>query len=145
MPILEENIFINCPVDKVFAFTADVNNWTKWQRTATACKQTSLGQIGIGTTYSWVNKTMGLKVKTVAKVTEYELNKKWSKNIISGGTVVEDCMFFDPIEKGTKFTLRYDMKVGGFLKLLSPMIISSTRKSMKEAVNNLKNSLEIHN
>jgi uncharacterized membrane protein len=142
MPILEENIIIKCPVDKVFAFTADLENWSKWQTTAKACEQTSQGQMGIGATFKWITNMMGLKIKTTAKVTGYELNKKWSKHILSGSTVIDDYMFFDFIDGGTKFTIRYDMKVSGFLKLFSPMIVSSTRKAMKEAVNNLKNTLE---
>ena len=51
-------------------------------------------------------------------------------------------LFYDPIEGGTKFTLRFDMKVGGFLKLFSPMLVSSVHKEVKVALNNLKSILE---
>ncbi len=142
MAIIEETINIKRPVDKVFAYTLDVKSWPKWQLTVTDTEQTSQGQMGIGTTFKWITNGMGLRMKTTAKVTEYELNKTWSKNIVSGSTVIEDHLFFDPIDGGTKFTLRFDMKVGGFFKLFSPMLASSTRKSMKVALNNIKSILE---
>jgi hypothetical protein len=34
------------------------------------------------------------------------------------------------------------MKVGGLMKLFSPMIVSSMRKALKQALSNLKNVLE---
>jgi hypothetical protein len=34
------------------------------------------------------------------------------------------------------------MKVGGLMKLFSPMIVSSTRKALKKALSNLKGILE---
>jgi hypothetical protein len=142
MARIEESIDIKRPVEKVFAYTLDVKSWPKWQLTVMEAEQTSQGQMGIGTTFKWITKGMGLRMKTTAKVTEYELNKRWSKNIVAGSTVTEDHLFFDPIEGGTKFTLRFDMKVGGFFKLCSPMLVSSTRKSMKVALINIKSILE---
>ncbi len=142
MAIIVESVEIKRPVDKVFAYTMDVKSWPKWQSTVTDAEQTSQGQMGIGTTFRWITHGMGLRMKSTAKVTEYDLNKKWSKNIVAGSSVIEDHLFFDSIDGGTKFTLRYDMKVGGFFKLFSPMLISSTRKSMKVALNNIKNILE---
>jgi hypothetical protein len=34
------------------------------------------------------------------------------------------------------------MKIGGLMKLISPMIVSSTRKALKKALGNLKGILE---
>jgi uncharacterized membrane protein len=143
MAIIEESIDIKCPVDKVFAYTTDVKSWSKWQSTVTEAEQTSPGQMGIGTTFKWtIHGGMGLTTKWTAKVTEYEPNKMWSKNEVTGSSVMESRLSFGPIEGGTKFTLRYDMKIGGFFKLFSPMLVSSTRKSMKVALNNIKSILE---
>lgn len=142
MARIEQSINIKCPVDKVFAYTMDVKSWPKWQSSMTEPEQTSQGQIGIGTTFRWTTHRMGLRMKCTAKVTEYELNKRWSKNIVTGSSVIEDYLTFEPIEGGTKFTLRYDMKMGGFLKLFSLMLVSTTRKSMKVALNNIKSILE---
>jgi len=142
MAIIEQSIDIKCPVEKVFAYTTDVTSWSKWQLTIAEAEQTSPGQMAIGTTFKWINHRMGIRMKATAKVTEYELNKKWSKSISAGNIAVEDNLTFDPIDGGTKFTLRYDVKIGGFLKLFSPILLNSQRKSMKAALRNIKSILE---
>jgi hypothetical protein len=142
MTRIEESIDIKCPTDKVFAYTTDVKSCSKWQTTITDAAQTSPGQMAIGTTFKWIGHRMGLRMKVTAKVTGYEPNKMWSKDIFSGRSVIEDTLSFDPIEAGTEFTLRWDVKVGGFLKLFSPLFIRSLRKSMKAALNNIKSILE---
>lgn len=86
---------------------------------------------------------MGRRMPWTTKVTECVLNKKWSETISSGSTIIEEQITFDPLNVGTKFTLIYDMKVGGFLKLLAPMVISSMRKEMKTNLSTLKSLLEI--
>jgi uncharacterized membrane protein len=139
---VEESINIKCPVDKVFAYATDVKSLPKWQSSITEVEQTSPGQMSIGTTLRWVTSGMGLRMKTTAKVTGYELNKKLSLDIDWGSMAGESTFFVDPIEGGTKFTQRNDTKIRGLLKLLSPLLLRGTRRGMRVAANNLKNILE---
>jgi len=142
MARIEESIEIKRPVDKVFAYTTDAKSWPKWQSFILEAEQTSQGQIGIGTTFKGTNRMMGLRVEWAAKVMEYEPNRRWGKNITFWSTIIEEHLIFDHIEGGTKFTLVYDMKVGGVLKLFSSMVVSSIRKQTKVSLNNLKSILE---
>jgi uncharacterized protein YndB with AHSA1/START domain len=142
MARIEESVEIKRPVDKVFAYTTEAKSWPKWHPFIPESEQTSQGPISVGTTFKGVNRMMGLSMKWTAKATEYEPNKKWGKTITCGSMIIEDHLTFEPIEKGTRFTLVYDMKVGGFLKLFSPMIVSSMRKEPKKALSNLKGILE---
>jgi uncharacterized protein YndB with AHSA1/START domain len=142
MAIIKETVEIKFPVDKVFAYVADAKSWPKWHLSMLEANQTSSGQMGIGTTFGGVNKVMGRRMPWTSKVTEYVANKKWSETISSGSTLIKEQITCDPIEGGTKFTEVYDMKVGGFLKLLSPMVISSMQKEMKSNLSSLKSILE---
>jgi hypothetical protein len=56
--------------------------------------------------------------------------------------LIEEHVTFDPVEGGTKVTFVYEMKVGGFLKLLSPIGVSTMRKQTKENLSNLESILE---
>ncbi|MCJ7742760.1 MAG: hypothetical protein MUO95_08785, partial [Methanoregula sp.] len=76
------------------------------------------------------------------QATEYEKNKKFGKNITSGSVFIEQHNTYNPAKDGLKFTIVYDMKVNGFLKLLSPMIVSSMRKELKKSLGTLKQILE---
>ncbi len=142
MARIEESVEIKQPADKVFAFTTEAKSWPKWQSTFPYAEQTSQGPVGVGTTFSGAIRMMGLALKWTSTAIEYEPNKKFGKNISSGPVTIEQHNTYAPIEGGTRFTIVYDMKVGGLMKLFSPMIISSTRKALKQALSNLKGVLE---
>jgi uncharacterized protein YndB with AHSA1/START domain len=142
MARIEESIEIKCPVDKVFAYTTDAKNWPKWQSSIPESEQTSQGPMDIGTTFKGVSRMMGRSMRWTAIATEYESNKKWGKNITSGSLAIEERVTYNPVEGGTTFTILYDMKVGGFLKLLSPVMAGSMRKETKKSLGNLKSILE---
>jgi hypothetical protein len=88
---------------------------------------------------------MGLRMAWTSKVSEYEPNKKFGENISSGRVLSEELITLDPTDGGIKFTFLCDMKVGGFLKLLSPMITNSMRKQTKTDIAKLKELLETQN
>jgi uncharacterized membrane protein len=142
MARIEESVEIKRPVDKVFAYTTDAKSWPKWHPFIPQSEQTSPGAVGVGTTFKGANRMMGLTMKWTAKATEYEPNKKWGKTITCGSIIIEDHLIFNPVETGTRFTMVYDMKVGGLMKLFAPMIVSSMRKEPKMALSNLKSILE---
>jgi uncharacterized protein YndB with AHSA1/START domain len=142
MARIEESIEIKRPVDKVFAYTTDAKNWPKWQSVILEAEQTSQGPMNVGTTFKGVSRMMGRSMKWTAITTEYESNKKWGKNITCGNMAIEEHVTYNPIEGGTAFTILYDMKAGGFLKLLSPLMAGSMRKETKKSLGNLKSILE---
>jgi uncharacterized protein YndB with AHSA1/START domain len=142
MAIIEESVIIKCPVEKVFAYTTEAKSWPKWHGTMPEAEQTSQGQVGVGTTFRGKIRAMGQMSEWTGKVTEYEPYKRWGKVIDSGGVIIDNKLIFDPTEEGTRFTDVYDMKVRGFLKLLSPMILSSMRKQLQMDLISLKSILE---
>ena len=142
MARIEESVEIKRPIDKLFAYVTDAKCWPKWHSAMLEAEQTSPGQMGVGATLRGSNRVIGQRMDWTSKVTEYELNKKWAENIISGSTQIEEHLTFDPVEGGTKFTLMQEMKVGGFVKLFSPMLVSTMRKQTKENLSNLKGILE---
>ena len=142
MARIEESVEIQCPVDKVFAYTTEAKSWPKWQSIIVEAEQTSQGPWSVGTTFKGTTRLMGLSMKWTAEATEYEPNKKWTKNINSGSITIDEHVNYEPIEGRIKFTIVYDMKVGGIFRLFSPMVVNSMRKETKKSLNNLKSILE---
>jgi hypothetical protein len=142
MSRIEEGIEINCPVEKAFAFTTDAGNWNKWQSIIPEAEQTSPGPVGVGTTFRGTNRMMGRTMQWTASTIEYEPSKKFGKNITSGSVFIEQHNTYVPTEKGLRFTIAYDLKVNGFLKLLSPVMVSTMRKELQKSLVNLKQILE---
>ncbi len=142
MARVAESIEIKRPVDKVFAYTTDAKNWPKWQSFMPEAEQTSSGAMGLGATFKGISHMMGRNMRWTAIATEYEPNKKWGKNISCGSLAIEEHITYSPGEGGTIFTIFYDMKAGGLLKLLSPIMAGSMRKETKKSLRNLKSILE---
>ena len=142
MALIKESVEIRCPVEKVFAYTTEANSWPKWQSIIMEAEQTSQGAWRIGTTFKGITRLMGLSMNWTAEATEYEQNKKWTKNIKSGSITLDEHVTYEPVDEHVRFTIVYDMKIGGLFKLFSPMIISSMRKETKKSLNHLKNILE---
>jgi hypothetical protein len=142
MPRIEEGVEINCPVEKAFAFTTDAARWNKWNSVIPEAEQTSQGPVCIGTSFRGTSRLMGRTMKWTATATEYEPNRKFGKNIDSGSVLIEQHNTYNPVKEGLRFTIAYDVKVNGFLKILSPMIVSSMRKELQKSLVNLKQILE---
>jgi uncharacterized membrane protein len=142
MARIEESVEIKRPVDRVFAYTTDAKNWSKWQSILPEAEQTSQGPMGIGATTKGKFHMMGLTMNWTGKTTEYEPNRKFGKNITCGSIINEQHNTYNPADGGTKFTIVYDMKIGGFMKLVSPMIVSSMRKELRKSLMNLRGILE---
>jgi Polyketide cyclase / dehydrase and lipid transport len=142
MSRIEGTVIIKSPADKVFAYTTEAKSWPKWHGAIPEAEQTSKGQMGVGTTFRGKSRMMGQTSEWTAKMTEYEPYKRWGKVIDSGSLVIDDKLVCDPAEGGTRLTMVYEVKVGGILKLLSPMIISSMRKQLKLDLASLKAILE---
>jgi hypothetical protein len=139
---IEESVEIKSKIDKVFVYSTEAKSWPKWHGAMREAEQTSKGQMGIGTTFRGKNHEIGQTHEWTAKTTEYAPNQKWAKVITSGSIVINDQLIFNAIEGGTKFTIVWDVKVGGFLRLLSSMIVNSMRKQLKLDLINLKSILE---
>src|SRR4030042_5850636 len=101
MARIEESAEIKRPADKVFAYTTDAKSWSKWQSIIPEAEQTSQGPVGVGTTFKGISRMMGRSMKWTATATEYEPNRKFGKNITSGGIIIEDHLTFNPIDIGT--------------------------------------------
>ncbi|MGA3198612.1 MAG: SRPBCC family protein [Halobacteriota archaeon] len=139
---IEDRIEIKCPVDKVFAYTTVAKDWPKWHDYMPEAEQTSQGQVGVGTTFKGKMRMWGQTLKWTAKVPEYEPYKSWRLIGDMGSVNTDEKLTFDAVESGTKFTIVYDIKPTGLLKLLSSRIDSSMRKKVEAELHSLKGILE---
>jgi uncharacterized protein YndB with AHSA1/START domain len=142
MARIEESIEIKRPVEQVFGYTTDAKSWPRWQSIIVEADQTSPGPVAVGTTFRGTSRMMGRTMPWTAKATEFEANRKYGKNIDSGPMTIDQHNTYLSVEGGTKFTILYDMKVGGFLKLMSPVLAGSMRRELKKSLGNLKRVLE---
>jgi hypothetical protein len=132
MARIEDSIEIRHPVDKIFDYTTKADSWPEWQSFVTEATQISQGPMRIGSTFKGVVRMMGLSMK-------------WTKNITCSGIRITEQVTYEPLQESTKFTIVYGMKIGGFMKPFSPMIVSTMRKETTKSLADLKSILEAQN
>ncbi len=142
MEKIEDGIEIQCPVEKVFAFATDAARWGKWVAFIPVAEKTSPGPVGPDSTFKGSARMLGRTMEWTAKTTEFEPNRKFGKDITSGPVFIGQHNTFEPTEKGTRLTISYEVKVSGFLRLMSSKIERSMREGLHTSLSTLKKVLE---
>jgi uncharacterized protein YndB with AHSA1/START domain len=142
MTRIEESIEIKRPVSQVFAFAMDVNAWPQWDPQMLEVEQTSIGPMGVGTTFRGTVRAMGQRQEWTGIVTEYEPNRKWAHSITSGNVLIDEHLIFDPIKGGTRFTQIYDVQSSGFPEQVAAMLTAGMRTEMNERLRLFKSILQ---
>lgn len=143
---IEQSIIINRPIEEVFPFVIDINNFPKWWPWLMEPTKTSSPPYGVGTTeYEIMGRFyFFIKVKNVSIVSEFQQNKKISRNIKSPHFPPWSTTYdFESIEGGTKLTYIIQWEPDGLLKLLTPFFITLfTIMEQKIPLSRLKKYLE---
>lgn len=142
MNTIKESIIINCPLEKISTYTTEATNWPIWQSIIVAAEPISSGPMGIGSTYKGIVRMMGLSMKWNAEVTEYEPGIRWTKNISSVGIQIAEQISYEDLGESVNFTIQYDIKASGIMKLFAPMMARTMRKETIKSLANLKEILE---
>src|SRR5262245_21494645 len=142
MAKLEIDTVINRPVEEVFAFLSNPENYPKWVSGTSEVKITSEGPIGVGTTYRSVVTFLGRRIEGEIEFTEYEPNRGYALKTISGPFPLEDSVTFERVEGGTRVSETHVGEVGGFFKLAEPLLISLVKRQFEAEYANRKDPLE---
>ncbi len=142
MAKIQEMVVIARPVNEVFAYVARAQDWPKWHAAMLGAEQTSSGEVGVGATFRGVNREMGMRMSWTSEATEFDRDRKWGEKIVSGSTVYQGSLTFEPLGAGTMLKAEYDLSVGGALRLLGPVVTATMRRGMKGNLARLKGILE---
>lgn len=143
------NTLILQPVWEVFDFIANPENNSKWQYGSLESVQLSSGDMQVGTVFSSIGYFMGRRIQSDFEVTEFETNKSYGFETISGPIQLQTSYGFEALDRGTNVMVSSLINPGGFFKLIDPIVARVTRKQFKENLTTLKELLEtreiIHN
>jgi len=141
MTKFEEHVVICRPVDKVFAYVADLKNSHKWQTSLESLNITSEKQTGAGATYHIVNRIMGYRIEANGIVSEYEADRCCIYKVVSGLIMGQSRMSVEPFGEGTKLTIEAEADLNTF-RLMKSLIASKARKQLSMDLKTLKKVLE---
>lgn len=117
---IQESVFIRQPVERVFEYVTDLNNNAQWQSGILEAAITSAGSVGVGSTYSCVNRFMGIRFESAGEIAAFEPNRLCTYLFTSGSVSGESSFRFESRQGGTLLTtsgtlqLKH-LKIAGFL------------------------------
>jgi len=139
---IETSVTINRPVEDVWKFISNWENFAQWDRGVLEVRQTSEGPTAVGSTLQSVRLILGLRGIGALRVTEYEPNKllavKGSAASVSGSIRFT----FEPIGDGTQLTETREVELGGLWKLIAPIILPMQETQGRNDLANVKRVLE---
>jgi uncharacterized protein YndB with AHSA1/START domain len=141
MARMEASVVINRPVEEVFAYVIDINNWSQWMGFSGA-EQTSEGPVGVGTTFKGVSEFMGRREEWTSEVTGYEPNRKVGMDMIWGPMSMDETLTFEPVEGGTRYTQVGEGETGGVFKVAGPILNRMMKKQLEDSLAKLKEILD---
>jgi hypothetical protein len=142
MIFININTLILRPVWEVFDFITNPQNNSQWQYGSLESVQISEGCMRVGTVFSSFGHFMGRRIQSDFEVTEFETNKRYGFETISGPIQLQTSYSFETDDRGTTVVVSSLINPGGFFKLVDPIVARMAKKQFKENLATLKGILE---
>jgi uncharacterized membrane protein len=142
MATFKDNVFINAPVEKVFAYHTDPSNNPDYWPSFEAVKDIEELPSG-GTKFGWVYKMAGVKFEGTSETTEFIPNQRYS--VESKGGIESTFVYeYKPEGDGTRLSVEveYTVPVPVLGKLAETIIVKMNEREGKTLLANLKDLLE---
>ena len=142
----EGNIVINRPIEDVWKFLTDFENYPKWHKGMAEARQTSEGPTGVGTTVAVVAEILGRQTMKLV-ITDFEPNRKiaWrvdARPLTRSAGYVAGCLF-ESIQGGTRVFKYIEGDFAGVFRLLEPILSRPLSKiEIETELSNAKRLLE---
>ncbi|HEX5367826.1 MAG TPA: SRPBCC family protein [Dehalococcoidia bacterium] len=144
MPRLDNVIDIKAPVDKVFAYVADVTSHPEWVKWTKRAEVTSLEHKGVGSTSAGVMQVGPRKQNIEDIVTEYKEGEFLTRRTTRGLEMTDRLSVLN-MGDTTKvaWSIDYHPPMGGVGKLMDKLFTERLfDQLMKDSLTNLKERLE---
>ena len=138
---IDDSVYIDLPVDRVFEFTTDVKNNTRWQSDVLLSEQISDGPVGEGATCRLVNRFMGLKFDVRGTVYEYVPGRVCAYQFSSDAIEAISRFIYQPLNGGTQFITQGRIELKG-IKFAGVLARRKARKQVRCDLQKLKALLE---
>ena len=135
-------VLILRPIWEVFDFITNPANNSKWQYGSLESVQLSSGDMQVGTLFSSIGHFMGRRIQSDFEVTEFETNKSYGFETISGPIQMQTSYNFEVVDHGTNVVVSSLINPGGFFKLIDSIVAKVAKKQFKENLTTLKGLLE---
>jgi uncharacterized protein YndB with AHSA1/START domain len=143
---VEESVEINKPIEEVFCYTSNPENFPQWAATVKEVRQDApeRGPLREGGRFTAKQKALGRRFEAPFEIIDYEPNRRYVQRGTEEHPVAVTMVFaYEPLSSdGTRFTPRIETEPGGFFGLLGPVLERVIRRQMRTNLETLKALLE---
>ena len=134
---------IERPVDEVFAFVSDPANFPRWAGALVKeSAKTSVGPVGLGTTFRQMNVLMGRHFVSEMQVVTYDPPRRFEYETTSGPIRFAGHYSFEPAGAATRFTSVDDSEPSGLLRYIQPLLQPFAQRQISLNLRKLKAVIE---
>ena len=141
MATYEHTVEIERPIEEVFAFVTEPENYPKWQPSLLEVRPHSRGPLRVGRGATEVRRFLGREIETTWICTEHEPSGRATIESEQGPVPFRGTFTLEPTERGTRFTWTVETR-GASARLAGPLAGRMTRRELAENTAHLKRLLE---
>jgi len=141
MLTVEKSIVINAPVGAIFTYVEDPTKLTEWMTSLTEVR--NIKGEGVGQTYDWTYRMMGIPLDGTTTVTEKVPNERTTTETV-GGVKSTWVFTFASDGEATTMTLKidYTVPVPVLGKLAEKLVANRNEREMETNLANIKDCVE---
>jgi uncharacterized protein YndB with AHSA1/START domain len=140
---VEENVEINRPVEEVFSYATNPENFPQWAGSVIEVRKDVPGPPREGARFTVEQKLLGRRFEAPFEVIDYEPNRRYAHRSTGGPVPVTMNFTYEQVSsERTRVTQHNEGEPGGFFGLVGPLLERALGRQMRTNLENLKDMLE---
>jgi hypothetical protein len=137
----EHSVYINCPLEMVFAFTTDPANLPRWQ--PLVARSSASGALQTGTRIVVVRRILGRELTVRQTIADYQINRRAVFSTVDTPFFSEAMYSFEPNKDGTHVNCFMQLEMGSLFGLVTPLVTRWLNGQTTANLTRLKRVLEL--
>ena len=140
---VQGSVEINRPLQEVFNYVSDVDNYSKWMAHVLGVRKETPGPPRESDRFVVAIKSVGRRFETPYERTSYEADRRYTDRAV-GGPIPNHQWHsaFEEASGGTSYTRTVDVESHGLLKLLEPLQKRAADRQLRKDLQTLKGVVE---
>jgi len=138
----EESIFVERPIEEVFAYLTDLERVPEWQTNVLFLQLQSPGRLRAGARLVELRKFLGRQVESIVEVTAYEPPHRYTIKVQSGPIPFEISNVLSESGGGTRIDALVEGEPGRFFALVEWRVVKAVERELWNSLATLKDILE---
>ncbi|MDU0313120.1 SRPBCC family protein [Phycicoccus sp. M110.8] len=142
MRTVEVRVWIDRPVEEVYAYTVDLDRWPQWRSDVVGGELLTEGPMRVGSQARGLALVLGRTVPIDVEVTVLQPGSAFGYRPTRGPLRTNNLYTFESQQGGTLVVLTDEIRLKGVFRLFQPVMPAFVRSGYRKNLANLKATLE---